>query len=101
MQNNKFGLQTKLDEVNKKLQSGYDITLEKEKGAIQEQLKKVQEAIDLNQMDITQEDELEKINVEYSRKGGLADINNIASMERKVADIKSNEKITDKDNATK
>jgi len=101
MQNNKFSLQTKLDEVNKKLQSGYDITLEKEKGAIQEQLKKVQEAIDLNQMDIKQEDELEKINVEYSRKGGLADINNIASMERKIKDIESNEKITDKNNATK
>ena len=101
MQNNKFGLQTKLDEVNKKLQSGYDVTLEKEKGDIQEQLKEVQAAIDINQLDIKQEDNLEKINIEYSRKSGLADINNIASMERKVAQINSNETITDKDNATK
>jgi hypothetical protein len=101
MQNNKFGLQTKLDDVNKKLQSGYDVTLEKEKGAIQEQLKEVQAAIDINQLDIKQEDNLEKINTEYNRKGGLADINNIASMERKVAQINSNETITDKDNSTK
>ena len=101
MQNNKFGLQTKLDEVNKKLQSGYDVTLEKEKGDIQEQLKEVQAAIDINQLDIKQEDNLEKINIEYSRKSGLADINNIASMERKVAQINSNETITDKDNSTK
>jgi len=101
MQTDLYGLKTKLDEVNKKLQSGYDITLEKEKGDIQEQLKKVQEAIDLNQIDIKQEDDLEKINTEYSRKSGIADLNNIASMERKVAQINSNETITDKDNATK
>ena len=101
MQTDLYGLKTKLDSVNKKLQSGYDITLEKEKGAIQEQLKEVQAAIDITQLDIQQEDNLEKINTEYSRKGGLADINNIASMERKVAEINSNEKITNKNNSTK
>jgi hypothetical protein len=101
MQKNKFALQTKLDEVNKKLQSGYDITLEKEKGDIQEQLKKVQEAIDLNQIDIKQENDLEKINTEITGRKDVANINNIASMERKIKDIESNEKITDKDNATK
>ena len=64
-------------------------------------LQKLKGEQELNQIGVKHENNLEAINTEITGRKDVADINNIASMERKVADIESNEKITDKDNATK
>ena len=64
-------------------------------------LQKLEGQQQLTQIGVKHENNLEAINTEIGGRKDVADINNIASMERKVAQINSNETITDKDNATK
>jgi len=67
----------------------------------EEALQKLKGQQDLMQIGVKHENNLESINTEIGGRKDVADINNIASMERKVAQINSNETITNKDNATK
>ena len=64
-------------------------------------LQKLEGQQELTQIGVKHENNLEAINTEIGGRKDVADINNIASMERKVAQINSNETITNKDNATK
>jgi hypothetical protein len=101
MQQSKFGLQSQLDSINKKLDFGYDTKLAEQKGEIEESLKKIQEAIDLNKINVNQEDALEKINLQNVGKKDIADINNIANLERLKLSIESKEGIAAANNQMK
>jgi len=95
MQKNKFALQTTLDEINKKLDFGYDTKLAEQKKEIETALKKVQEGIDINKINIQHEDNIEKINLEITGRKDVAKVNNIAALERLKLNITSREGIAE------
>ena len=95
MQKNKFALQSTLDSINKKLDFGYDTKLAEQKKEIETALKKVQEGIDINKINIQHDDNIEKINLEITGKKDVANINNIASLERLKLNITSREGIAE------
>ena len=92
---------TQLEGYLQKLKGKQDLESISARATYEDLLQKLKGEQELNQIGLKHENNLEAINTEITGRKDVANINNIASMERKVADIESNEKITDKDNATK
>jgi hypothetical protein len=100
MQTTLYGLKTALEKIKAGDKFKYDTKLAEQKGNIEKQIRNLQAAIDINKINIQHEDNIEKINLEYGKKEGIAELNNIASLERKIKQIESNEKIADKKTAS-
>ena len=92
---------TQLEGALQLLKGKQDLNSISAKATYEEALQKLKGQQELNQIGVTHENKLEEISSEITGRKDVANINNIASMERKVAQINSNETITDKDNATK
>lgn len=100
MQTTLYGLKTALEKIKAGDKFKYDTKLAEQKGDIEKQIRNLQAAIDINKINIQHEDNIEKINLEYGKKKGIAELNNIASLERKIKQIESNENIADKKTAS-
>jgi hypothetical protein len=92
---------TQLEMYLQKLEGKQDLESISARATYEDLLQKLKGEQELNQIGVKHENNLEAINTEITGRKDVANINNIASMERKIAQINSNEKITDKDNATK
>jgi hypothetical protein len=92
---------TRLEQYLQTLKGKQDLESISARATYEDLLQKLKGEQELNQIGIKHENNLEAINTEITGRKDVANINNIASMERKIKDIESNEKITDKDNATK
>ena len=92
---------TKLEQYLQTLKGKYDLKSIAARATYENLLQKLKGEQELNQIGVKHENNLEAINTEIIGRKDVANINNIASMERKIKDIESNEKITDKNNATK
>jgi len=92
---------TELEMYLQKLEGKQDLESIAARATYKDLLQKLVGEQELNQIGVKHENNLEAINTEITGRKDVANINNIASMERKIAQINSNEKITDKDNATK
>jgi hypothetical protein len=92
---------TQLEGYLQKLKGKQDLESIAARATYEDLLQKLKGEQELNQIGVKHENNLEAINTEITGRKDVANINNIASMERKIKDIESNEKITDKDNATK
>jgi hypothetical protein len=83
------------------LRGKQDLVSRAAEATYKEALQRLEGEQELNQIGVKHENNLEAINTEITGRKDVAKINNIASMERKIAEINSDEKITDKNNATK
>ena len=92
---------TQLEQYLQRLKGKQDLESIAARATYEDLLQKLKGEQELNQIGVKHENNLEAINTEITGRKDVANINNIASMERKIKDIESNEKITDKDNATK
>jgi hypothetical protein len=92
---------TKLEQYLQTLKGKQDLESIAARATYEDLLQKLKGEQELNQIGVKHENNLEAINTEIIGRKDVANINNIASMERKIKDIESNEKITDKNNATK
>lgn len=92
---------TKLEQYLQTLKGKQDLKSIAARATYEDLLQKLKGEQELNQIGVKHENNLEAINTEIIGRKDVANINNIASMERKIKDIESNEKITDKNNATK
>ncbi len=92
---------TQLEGYLQNLKGKQDLESISARATYEDLLQKLKGEQELNQIGVKHENNLEAINTEITGRKDVANINNIASMERKIKDIESNEKITDKDNATK
>jgi hypothetical protein len=92
---------TQLEQYLQSLKGRQDLESIAARATYEDLLQKLKGEQELNQIGVKHENNLEAINTEIIGRKDVANINNIASMERKIKDIESNEKITDKNNATK
>ena len=68
MQTNLYGLKTALEKIKQGQKFKYDTKLNEQKSDIEKQIRNLQEAIDINKINIQHDDNLEKINLEYEKK---------------------------------
>jgi hypothetical protein len=92
---------TQLEMALQLLRGKQDLVSRAAEATYKEALQRLEGEQELNQIGVKHENNLEAIKTEITGRKDVAKINNIASMERKIAEINSDEKITDKNNATK